>query len=236
MSERRGSNTPQRLSKPQRLALFALIIGVILFLGLLFAPFVLENIIHPLALVAWLLLRIFVLSIDQSVYWWLLILIAFFLIARRLFGGVGEAEEQLPPTLNAAVQSTEKWRSLILVATNYGDLRRLLKRDLAHMLITLYSSRRQGVGYSDIYEPMLQRQIPLPEPVYDFLFSTEVEYAKPTFLQRLRALSLLPQRLLRRWSGQEAADYHRSIDAVLTYIENSLEVPYDDGPAGSRDD
>ncbi len=231
-----ASNNPRRLSKRQRLALFAFIIGVILFLGLLFAPFVLQNIIHPLALVAWLLLRIFVLSIDQQVYWWLSIVIALFWIAQRLFGGAGEPEAPPPPAQNVAVQNTEKWRSLILVAAGYGELRRLLKRDLAHMLITLYSSRQRDVSYTDIYEPMLQRQIPLPEPVYDFLFSPEVETASPTFLRRLRALPQLPRRLLRRWSGQDIADYHRSIDAVLTYIENSLEVHDDDEPADSRDD
>jgi hypothetical protein len=236
MNERGDLNPPRRLSKRQRLALFAFILGVILFLGLLFAPFVLQNIIHPLALVAWLLLRIFVLSIDQQIYWFLLIIFACFWIAHRLFGGVSEPEAQPPAALNVAMQSAEKWRCLIQVAASYGDLRRLLKRDLTHMLITLYSSRQRDMSYTDIYEPMLQRQIPLPEPVYDLLFSPEAESARPTFLQRLRALPQLPQRLRRRWSGQDVADYHRSIDAVLTYIENSLEVPYDDKPAGSRDD
>lgn len=226
----------ERLEKRKRLAIFALLLGIIVFVVLLFWPFVMANIILPLSMVAWLLLRVFVLSIGQEYYWWGLIILAFIWIAHRFIGGQAVAEEIPRADPNTAMQSTERWRSIIHVAAGYSDLRRMLKRDLTQMLINLYASRRQDVNYTDVYEPMLRRQIPLPEPVYEFLFSPEPENPNPTFFQKLRALPQAQRRRWLRWTGQDVADYHRSIDAVLTFIENSLEVPHDDEPAARGND
>ena len=44
--------------------------GAVLLASLAFPQILLENVILPTAMLLWLLLRIFVLSIDQQVYWW----------------------------------------------------------------------------------------------------------------------------------------------------------------------
>lgn len=51
----------------QRIFLLILVLGVLVFLGLVFAPYVIEHILKPLSVAAWLFLRIFVLSISPSV-------------------------------------------------------------------------------------------------------------------------------------------------------------------------
>ena len=64
----------------KRLVIVVFLLLIILFVGLLFWPFVLDDIIAPASLVVWILLRIFVLSIDQKYYWGAAIFItAFFL-------------------------------------------------------------------------------------------------------------------------------------------------------------
>ncbi len=58
----------------RRLVIFIFFLLVVLFAALLNWPVVMSEIIEPFSLVAWLLLRIFVLSIDQQYYWIALIL------------------------------------------------------------------------------------------------------------------------------------------------------------------
>ena len=53
----------------RRMVISILFIVIILLFGMFFWPFILNNIITPIALAVWLLLRIFVLSIDQKYYW-----------------------------------------------------------------------------------------------------------------------------------------------------------------------
>ena len=224
------------MHNPKRVALFALCLGGIVFVGLLFAPFVMTNIISPLAMVAWLFLRIFVLSIPQEYYWWFIIIAGLAWIARRFAGGQPEFEERPEPELNAALKSVDNWRYILQVAEGYHGLRRELKRELCHMLISLFSARQQSATYSEVYEPLLQRQIPLPEPVYAFLFTPDPEDVQLSFIQKLRALPQAPRRWWRRWTGQERADYHQSIDAVLTFMETMLEVPHDDNSVDRRND
>ena len=47
--------------------------GFFLLLVLIFQQALIANVVQPVATVIWALLRIFVFSIDQHVYWWLLI-------------------------------------------------------------------------------------------------------------------------------------------------------------------
>ena len=58
--------------------------AVILFVGVLFWPFILTNIINPTALVVWLLLRLLVLSIHQKYYWTAIIFVVLVFLYRLL--------------------------------------------------------------------------------------------------------------------------------------------------------
>ncbi len=219
------------MNKKTRLAVFALFLGMVLFIGLLNGPFMMANIISPLALTAWLFLRIFVLSIHQGVYWWLLIGIGIIWLTHR-FLGRPEAEAQYPMQVtNASLLNTSAWRDLIRVAASDRRLLyRTLQRNLIQMLITLYSSRQHDSTYTEVYEPLKQRQIPLPDPIYAFLFDADLEDTKLSLLERLRALPQLPRKWYHRWSGQETAEFYQSIETVLDFIETTLETPHDDQP------
>ncbi len=68
---------------PMRLALLALILGLCLFLGILFNSFVFDSVIRPIAVLLWVIWQI-VQSVDQGIYWGALIFAALAYAARRL--------------------------------------------------------------------------------------------------------------------------------------------------------
>lgn len=226
------------MTQRQRLALFFIFLGVLVFIGLLFTPFVSAYILTPLAMAGWFFMRIYILSVHQQVYWWIFISIALYWVGRRLVGSRPAAPPPLLTTPNDTLQAVEKWRSTIFVSTSYPEMRHQLKLDLIQMLITLFSSRQQSVTYAEVFEPLKQRQIPLPDAVYDFLFAPEPVKPRLTLAQKLRALprtlpralAEAPRRWWRRWSGQETAEFYQSVEAVLAFIESTLEIPYDDQP------
>ncbi len=218
------------MSSRQRIALFLVFLGTLTFLGLLFAPFVIERILRPLAVAVWFILRIFILSIDQYVYWGIFVLVAFIWIARRLVGRGSETGPFEVAGQNDAVLSIEKWFNRILLATNYLDMRQQLKNELLQMLVTLHSSRQQEATFSEVYEPLRQRQIPLPDPVYDFLFASPVQPKPQNFIQKLISIPDLPRKWWRKWSGQETAELQQSVENVLNFMETMLENRDDTEP------
>src|SRR5688572_7144997 len=77
-----GEYAEMNLSR--RVVLSLLIAAIVLFLGMLFWPFIVNNIIRPIALAVWLLLRILVLSIHQKYIWYMVIFAAFIVLFRFL--------------------------------------------------------------------------------------------------------------------------------------------------------
>ncbi len=219
------------MTERQRVALLILILAVIVFLGFLFAPFVIEHILEPLSVAVWLFLRIFILSIDQGIYWAFLILIALFWLARRLVVRGAEPAALAVAAPNDAVLNMEKWFNSITLAANYPNWRDQLKSELIQMVIGLFYSRQQEVTYPEISDMLRQRQIPLPDPVYDFLFASQAKDQPLTFVQKIRSLAELPRKWWRRWSGRDTIEFHRSVDIVLSFMETMLENPDDYEPS-----
>lgn len=217
----------------QRVALLILIFAVIVFLGFLFAPFVIEHILEPLSVAVWLFLRIFILSIDQGLYWAFLILIALFWLARRLVVRGSEPVAMAVAAPNDAVLNIEKWFNSITLAVNYPNWRDQLKSELIQMLIGLFFSRQQEVTFPEINDMLRQRQIPIPDPVYDFLFASQAKDQPLTFVQKIRSLPALPRKWWRRWSGRDTIEFHRSVDIVLNFMETMLENPDDYEPSNN---
>jgi hypothetical protein len=88
--------------------------AIVLFLGMLFWPFIVNNIIRPTALVLWFLLRILVLSIHQKYFWYTLILAAFILLLRFLPREQTDLQPNAYPETNTAIATIEYWRSLFI--------------------------------------------------------------------------------------------------------------------------
>jgi len=218
------------VSVSRRLVIGAFFLLMILFVGLLFWPFVLNEIIKPTALVVWTLLRVFVLSIDQKYYWVAIILITSFFLYRRLplspQPAVQSEDEQHS---NATIKTINHWRSLFNPMDQHIQVNKILKKNLAGLLLSLYATKQHTSADFRLYDALQQGQIPLPERIHAFLFLEEPQPAGRSFKKLVQSIRNTPRKWIRRWTGQEAAEHYRMVDEILFFMETSLEMKNDDG-------
>ena len=211
------------------LAVFALFL-IILLAGILFWPFIFNEIIRPIALVVWVLLRVFVLSIDQRFYWATIILVSAFLLLRRLLSSpqstLQSTDFQRP---NATIESIHHWYSLLAVSTRNAYDDRTIKKELAQLLLLLFATKKRTAADYRLYDALRQGEIPLPEHIHTFLFPGEPPEAGRPIKRFLQSIRRTPKKWIRRWTGQEKAEYHQMINEVLGFVEASLEIKDDDG-------
>ena len=202
---------------------------LLLFLGMLFWPFILDQIIAPVSLVVWLLLRVFVLSIDQKYFWGIIIFIVLVFLYRLLPASqpVGPTDQSLNP--NATLRTIETWRSLFtLIGYNNPEVK-ILKRELIRLLLSLYATKKRTTADYELFEALQKGEISIPENIHNFLFLEEPQESRRSIKTWLQSIGNIPRVWVRRWRGQEAADYYRLIDEVLSFMETSLEMKNDDG-------
>ncbi len=224
--------------KNSRATLLALVGVVILLLGIIFHQFVLENVLNPIALTIWLLLRISILSLDQSFYWGAGIVIAFIYTIYRLL-----QSQTLEQTIeisdpNPAVNSVEYWRTSILLSAHQAGDKSSLKKEMASLLVALYSPHRPDSASFQIYDDLAQGEIPLPPQIHTFLFPQEpapnpipfTENPLGAIQQWFQSARLSIQKWVRRRSGLEEAEYYQAIRLALDFMEDSLEMKNDDEP------
>jgi hypothetical protein len=198
--------------------------------GMLFWPFILNDIITPISLVVWILLRILVLSIDQKYYWGAIIFITAFFLYRRLLP---------PPQLtiqaedfqnsNEIMRTIGYWRSLFTLTDQNIQADKTLKEGLARLLLSLHATKQRDLVYFQLYAALQQGEIPIPDQIHTFLFLEEPREVGRSFKKRVQFIGNTPRKWRRRWTGQESAEYYRMIDEVFCFIETSLEMKNDDG-------
>jgi len=134
-------------NRSKRFVLAFLIAALVVFLVLLFWPFVLNKIIQPTALVLWLLIRILVLGIHQKYIWYAVIFAAVLLQLRIL----RQTQSQLPSRAsfetNTTITNIGYWRGLLMY--NGQDILedKAMKRQLAHLLTGLYALKQDASNY-----------------------------------------------------------------------------------------
>ena len=207
--------------------MFIIILGLSLLLGILFHAFILDNIVRPVALVLWVFRRI-LLSVNQKIYWGLLIFAGLVVAFFRLTKSFPDEELPLLPASNATLKEIDSWRTSIWLTGNEIEKFNILKQNLGWTLASLYASNQPGKAQWEIYEAMQQHQIPLPIYIYDFLFPGKPSGGKRSVRQILQIIRRTPGKWARRWSGRDLAEYYRSIEAVLTFMESLKEIKHDD--------
>ncbi len=217
----------------QRITLIVLILGILVCLGILFRDFLFENFIRPISLMVWILLRVLS-SVDQNIYWGVLLFAGLILLLLRLGRTPGGAEQEPPPDTFSALENIQYWRTAIMVTHSEMTEVNVLKRYLGKMLATAYAVNTPGRANLEIYNALKLRQIPLPEPVYAFLFPGVLPTSGRSLRQVLQSIRRLPQRWARRLSGRELDEYYKSIEEVMAYIESTLEVKNDDEESNSH--
>lgn len=212
----------------RRLVVSLLAAAIVLFLGMLFWPFILKDIIQPTALVLWLLLRILVLSVHQKYFWYAVIFVAFLVLFRLLSRAPSMVQPAVYPEANATMNKISYWRSLFMYIDQNVQEEQTLKQELIHLLTSFYAAKQRTANNFGIYEALEQGEIPLPANIHRFLFWQEPQESGgriKTFFQSLRKT---PRKWIRHWTGQEKADHFEMIEAVLHFLETSLEIKHDE--------
>lgn len=204
-------------------------VSISLLVGLLFWPFILNKIIGPISLMTWLLLRIFVLSIDQIYYWGAIIFVVIIFLFRLLPLDQTINQTESSPDSNATIKTIEHWRSVFTLINPDVHDERTLKRELSHLLLSLYASKQRTSTDFRLYDALQRGEIPMPEHIRAFLFPSEPKESKWSLRKTIQSVWNVPQKWIRRWTGQEIAEHYRMIDEVLCFIEKSMEMKNDDG-------
>lgn len=213
----------------KRLVLAGFLFFSVGLVALLFWPFVLAEIIQPTALVLWMLLRIFVLSIDQKYYWGVLIFGVVFFFIRLLPKETGDFQSEHFVEENATLKTIGYWRSLIFLDAQNLREHATLRQELLHLLLSLYATQKRTSADFKLYEALEQGEIPLPPKIRAFLFAEKPRQAGSAVEAFFRNLRNAPRASFRRWSGAEARDHYQELDEVLSFMENTLEMKNDAG-------
>ena len=213
----------------RRMIALIFFVSIILLVGLLFWPFILKKIIEPTSLAIWLLLRIFVLSIDQIYYWGAIIFVVVIFLFRLLSLNQTIMQTEGSPDSNATIKTIEYWRSVFTLINPDVHDEKILKRDLSRLLLSFYASKQGTSTDFRIYDALQRGEIPLPEHIHTFLFPNETKESKRSFKKNIQSIWNAPRKWIRRWTGQETAEYYRMINEVLCFIEISMEMKNDDG-------
>jgi len=217
----------------RRITLIVLILGLLFFLVILFRSFILENFVRPVSLMFWMGLRVLQ-SIDQNVIWGLVLFFAVILLLLRLGSEPATFDRTEPPATNTTLENVKYWRTAIMVTHDEITELNVLKRYLGKMLASAYAVKQPGSANLEIYNALKQRSIPLPEPVYAFLFPDAPPAARRSFRRFLAAIRDFPKKWSRRWSGRDVQEYYETIEEVLAYIETTLEIKHDDAESDSH--
>jgi hypothetical protein len=212
-----------------RLVIFVFFLLTILLVGMIFWPFILNEIIAPTSLAVWVLLRVFVLSIDQKYFWMAIIFIASFFLFRSLL-------PRIPPPIqtgdfqkpNETMGSIDYWRRLFIVIDRKVQDDKTLKKELAYLLLTLYATKQHVPSSYRLFDALQSGRVPLPEHIHTLLFPEESQGPVRSIRGLLRSIQKTPRKWIRRWTGQEAAEHYRMIDEVLGFMETSLEIKNDE--------
>ena len=212
---------------PRHVLVSILFIAIVFLIGVLFWPFILNEIITPTALLVWLLLRLFVLSIDQHFFWGAIIFIAFIILYRLLPQGPTSMPVEGLPDTNETTQNIEYWRNLFNMP-NFNALdESTLKRELIHLLASLYASKQRATPTFIFYEALERGDISIPTHIHAFLFPEKPKPAGRSFKKLLQSIQQAARKWIRRRNGQERAEYFRMINEIFSFLETSLEMEND---------
>ena len=199
----------------------------------------LNKVITPASQVVWVLLRIFVLSVDQGYYLIVIVLIAaVFLCLRFLPPSHSTTQTEDFQQFSGTMRTLDYWRSLLNLIDERVQDDEMLEKELARLLLSLYATKQHTLAGFRLYDALQQGEIPLPEQVHAFVFPQEPQPVKRSFIADVRRLVQsirnTPRKWIRRWTGQDTAERYRRIDTVLCFLETSLEMRNDDGESNSH--
>ena len=225
------------MSRPFRIVLAVALPGAVLVYALCNPQLVLQGIVLPSATALWLILRTFVLSIDQGIYWWGLIALVVFGSFVFLLRGEDSRSSTHSSAPRAAWDPSRRWKDSVLLGRSSAPSRDTFRQNLAWLLASLYASPRPGGEQYQVRGDLQEGRIPIPPGVHDFLFASTLPrdpspsfFANPRACGRAAVESFLDKVRNRFRSRTRAAEYARSAAEVLSFMETQLEMTHELDP------
>jgi type IV secretory pathway VirB3-like protein len=217
------------MTTSRRVTLSLLVAAIVLFLAMLFWPFVVNNILRPSALAIWLLLRILVLSIHQQYFWYAVIFAALLFLFRLLPKKQSDIQSDIYLETNSTIINIGYWRGLFTYTGQNIRDEKAIKQELIHLLASLYATKNSITTNWLIYDALQQGKIPLPGKIHTFLFPQDPPLPGGPLIRFFHSIRKTLRNWIRQWTGLEKAEHYQMIDEVLRFLETSLEIKNDDG-------
>lgn len=211
----------------RRLVLLILIAAMALFLGLVFWPLIVTNILQPISMVVWLLLRILVLSIHQKYFWYGIVFAALLVLLRFLPREQPSSRVDTSLEPNTTLNTIGYWRGLFIYDGQSIEDETSLIRELRYLLTTLYASKQGTLNNFGIQDALQQGRIPLPENIHAFLFHQEPQGIGGPLKKFAHSIRRTLRKWIRQWTGKEKTEHTQMIEEVLRFMETSLEINND---------
>ncbi|HSL45329.1 MAG TPA: hypothetical protein VK897_17980 [Anaerolineales bacterium] len=201
-----------------------LLLVFLLGLAVSFPSFFLSTIIQPITLVFWAILRILN-SVDQSIYWMLLIVVCSILVLRLIPTDTGGGTKGAYQYTYRADSRIAYWQNLIsndsLGDEDVNDLRDSLQK--------LFVAALPPIERSDLIDwerIVASGRAPLSLPAQRFLFPPKETRRTLSQDPRLKVIYLAP-RWMRKWVGKSVPGHTAVIAEILAWIETEMEIYHD---------
>jgi type IV secretory pathway VirB3-like protein len=204
--------------------LVPLLLLMLLATGLRAPSFVMTNVIEPIALVFWVVWRI-IASVDQILYWILLIAVCFLLVLRLIPNRDGATVKAAYNYKYRPGNRIDYWTSLIRDSALERESAEILHGNLKSLLTSVFQNSQDSRPI-DVAELAAARKVPLSLETQRFLFSPGKLDKKVTLSATLSAL-LLRSRWLLGKTGETNDQDARSIDEIIRWIETEMEISND---------
>jgi len=191
-------------------------------LAINFRTYLVTNVFEPIAILLWASWRI-VISVDQNIYWMILILFSSILMIRiapfrRKTPGKVYSEDRSP------VNRVEDWLRLMKNASLGMDQTEYLRDSLKRLLLSIQQVER---FHSMNLDEAVKTEVPLlPPAVEHFLFSSKRKRTMFFGDYRMRLFFLTPK-WFRRWAGTALQIDNTAIEETLSWMESVMEISND---------
>lgn len=208
--------------KKYALPLLALVLLAGLAVG--FRSFFLRNLIEPVAFLFWAAWRI-VASVNQNIYWMVLLVICAILLLRLVPAGEDGAPR---PAYNYRYESpnrVEYWQRLIEDARLGKDEMEQLRDSLKKLSksVSAQGSQPEPSALEEIWET---GNSPWSSRARRFLFPSKEQVGLLSIGRGFGFPSFIPRRL-RRWAGKFIPQDTAPMDEILEWMENEMEISHE---------
>ena len=207
----------------KRILLTVLLLAIGILLILQFKTFLWSTLVEPIALLFWSGWRV-ILSVDQNIYWQLLLWGSFFFFLRFIPTQKERSTAYGDIENGKSIKGLAYWQTLISAAADDMDQRSILRHELEKLLI-LGLAIQERMENDEVKRRLIAHQIDCPEFIYAF-FYPDMDVKKGFFDKIKNSYYYLPI-WLRKLDHQEKRQYTQTLLAILHWMALTLEVTFD---------